>query len=179
MYPVFRLAKGILTARRQPRLPLLGTHVTHHICWPWDIDMFLELNNGRSLTLYDLGRIPLATRIGLDRALAKHGWGLTMAGVSVRWRVRIAPFQRFEMQSRALGWDDKFIYLEQSMWLPDGRCAGHALYRSAVTDRNGIVPTAKISAALGETQPSPPLPGWVNAWIAADAERPWPPEKPD
>ena len=26
---------------------------------------------------------------------------------------------------------------------------------------------------------SPPLPGWVEAWITADAQRPWPPVLPD
>ena len=177
MYPFIRLAKEIFKARRQPRLPLTGTHVSHHICWPWDIDMFVELNNGRSLTLYDLGRIPLASRVGLDTALLKNRWGLTMAGSSVRWRARIKPFQRFEMRSRALGWDDKFVYLEQSMWLPDGRCANQILYRSAVTNRNGIVPPEKIMAALGADMTSPDLPDWVAAWIAAEATRPWPPQK--
>ena len=27
-------------------------------------------------------------------------------------------------------------------------------------------------------QPSPALPDWVQAWIAADAMRPWPPQVP-
>jgi len=177
MYPIVRLIKEILKARRQPKIALTGTHVSHHRCWPWDIDMFLELNNGRSLTMYDLGRIPLASRVGLDTVLVKNRWGLTMAGVSVRWRARIKTFQRFEIRSRALGWDDKFIYLDQTMWLADGRCAGQALNRSAVTDRAGLVPPEKIMSAMGRAEPSPPLPPWVAAWIDADARRPWPPEK--
>ena len=55
MFPFFRFTKDLLVARTQPPLGLLDTHVSHHICWPWDVDMFLELNNGRTLTLYDLG----------------------------------------------------------------------------------------------------------------------------
>lgn len=177
MYPFIRLFKEIVKARRQPRLALFGTHVSHHICWPWDIDMFLELNNGRSLTMYDLGRIPLASRVGLDDALLRNRWGLTMAGASVRWRARIKTFQRFEIRSRALGWDDRFVYLEQSMWLPDGRCAGHVLYRSAVTDKAGLVSPDRVLKALGHEGPSPALPDWVRAWIDADQTRPWPPER--
>jgi acyl-CoA thioesterase FadM len=175
MYPFIRLFKEIVKARRMPSLGLFDTHVSHHICWPWDIDLFVELNHGRSLTLYDLGRLPLATRIGLDRVLLQNGWGLTMAGASVRWRARVRPFQRFENRSRALGWDDKFLYLEQSMWLRDGRCASQVLYRAAVTDSGGIVSTNRVKDAMGVTQDSPPLPDWVQAWIAADALRPWPP----
>lgn len=93
MYPFIRLATGVLGARRAPRLAHpLDTHVSHHRCWPWDIDMFAEMNNGRMLTLYDLGRFQLAARAGLIDALVKHGWALTIAGSSTRYRKRITTF---------------------------------------------------------------------------------------
>jgi len=63
------------------------------------------------------------------------------------------------------------------MWRK-GECTSHMLLRSAFTDRNGIVPSARVIAALGHDGPSPALPDWVNAWIGADADRPWPPERP-
>lgn len=174
MYPFVRMLKELaLTARATP-LPITGTHVSHHRCWPWDIDLWRELNNGRTLTLYDLGRIPLAGRTGLSRVLLKQRWGLTMAGASVRYRKRIRTFAKFEMRSRLVGWDTRFFYVEQSMWL-EGECANQIVYRAAVTDRNGIVDTDRACAALGATDPSPTLPAWVQAWIDADATRPWPP----
>ena len=71
------------------RCPSPVTHVSYHRCWPWDIDLWMELNNGRTLTFYDLGRIPLARRTGLVELLRKQRWGLTMAGASVRYRARI------------------------------------------------------------------------------------------
>ena len=175
MYPVFRMAWQVLKHRRSPPLPLSGTHVSRHMCLPWDIDMWMELNNGRTLTLYDLGRIPLASRVGLVGVLRKNRWGLTMAGVSVRYRRRIRMFETVEMRSRAVCWDDKFVYLEQSMWKKNGDCANHALYRSAVTGKSGIVSPVEVMRAMGVEAEAPPVPDWVAAWIAADAERPWPP----
>jgi acyl-CoA thioesterase FadM len=175
MFPFIRLAKEIYFAGRQPKLRFDGTHISHHICWPWDIDMFGEMNNGRVLTVYDLGRLPLAVRTGLADALRRKKWGLTMAGCSVRWRARLRPFARFEMQSRCLGWDDRFFYLEQTMWLPDGRCASQALYRAAVTDKQGIVSPARVARAMDVQEQSPDLPLWVAAWIEAEATRVWPP----
>ena len=62
MYPFIRMAKELLVFRNAPRLALGDTHISHHICWPWDLDVWMELNNGRTLTLYDLGRIPMAHR---------------------------------------------------------------------------------------------------------------------
>lgn len=177
MYPFIRMVHQLAINRKSPLLPLTGTHVSHHRCWPWDIDLWMELNNGRTLTLFDLGRIPLARRTGLIAALRQNRWGLSMAGVSVRWRQRVRTFEKIEMHSRCVGWDEKFIYLEQSMWKRNGTCANHALYRSAVTSSKGIVPTEQVMAALGLDAQSPDLPEWVGAWIAADATRQWPPER--
>jgi hypothetical protein len=125
--------------------------------------------------LYDLGRIPLAKRVGLLRAIRKNKWGLTVAGVSVRYRRRVRMFQKFEIHSRAVGWDTRFLYLEQSIWI-DGDCANQALYRTAVVGPDGILPPETVAAEMGAGETSPPLPDWVQNWIDAEQTRPWPPE---
>lgn len=175
MFPFLRLAKEMLIARRQPAIGLTDLHVTHHMVWPWDLDGFAELNNGRALTLYDLGRLGMAQRTGLIAMLRAQRWGLTMAGSSVRYRRRLRLFERFEMRSRAICWDDKFTYIEQSMWKQNGDCASHVLYRAAVTDKNGIVRSDRVAAALGMDGTSPEMPDWVAGWVKAEAKRPWPP----
>jgi acyl-CoA thioesterase FadM len=176
MYPFVRLIKEMLVHRNAEPLTVTGTHVSHHICWPWDIDLWMELNNGRTLTLYDLGRIPLASRAGLLDALKKKQWGLTMAGACVRYRRRVRMFDRLEMRSRMVGADDRFVYLEQSMWV-NGEAANHIVYRAAVTNTKGIVPTVEVFEALGFDETPMELPGWIKAWIDAETLRPWPPEK--
>lgn len=175
MYPFVRLIKEFLIARKRPPLHPLGTHVSHHRCWPQDIDNFIEMNNGRILTILDLGRTGLAQRVGLLRALQQNRWGLTVAGSSVRYRKRIRPFVKFRMVSKAVGWSERFFYLEQTIWIGD-TCAVQALYRTAVTDKNGIVNPERVFAAVGLDEPSPEKPAWVQAWIDADNTRPWPPE---
>jgi acyl-CoA thioesterase FadM len=176
MYPVIRLAWQLWRHRNDPPLPLTGTHVSHHLCLPWDIDLWRELNNGRTLTLYDLGRIPLAGRVGLIGVLRRQRWGLAIAGASVRYRRRVRMFDRVEMRSRLVTWDARFMYLEQSMWRRDGECASHILYRAAVTGKDGIVPPDRVLEALGRSgHAAPPAPEWVEAWARADAARPWPP----
>ena len=175
MYPFFRMTKELYVSRNADPLPFTGTHVSYHRCWPWDLDLWLELNNGRTLTLFDLGRIPLARRVGLITALRKNSWGLTMAGVSVRYRRRVRVIDKVEIHSRAVGWDDRFIYIDQTMWKGD-ECTSQALYRTAVTNKNGIVMPIRVMEAMGNIVESPRLPTWVKNWIDADATRPWPPE---
>ena len=176
MYPFIRMAKEILINRSAPKLAPGEPHVSFHVCWPQDLDAWLELNNGRTLTLMDLGRIPLIFRVGITEVMARKGWRMTVAGNTLRYRKRVVPFQKLEMRSRLLGWDGRFFYVEQSGWRRDGECANHALYRSAVTGKNGIVPPADVMVELGHDA-SPELPEWVHAWIAADAQRPWPPQR--
>ncbi len=99
-----------------------------------------------------------------------------MAGASVRYRKRVKMFDRIEMRSRLAGWDGRFVYMLQSMWVR-GECTSQALIRSAVTKgARGIVPPAEMAVALGLPPESPALPDWVEAWIAAEGQRPWPPE---
>ncbi|RVV98147.1 acyl-CoA thioesterase [Mesobaculum littorinae] len=170
MYPVIRFVKEIVKFRRAPRLGVFDTHVSHHRCWPIDIDLWRELNNGRTLTLYDLGRVVMMYRCGLRPVMYENQWGAAVAGASIRYRRRIKMFERFEMRSRLLGWDRRFFYIEQALWKGE-ECANNVLLRVALTGPSGIVPPRDAGLAAE----SPPLPDWVTAWIAAEDTRPWPP----
>lgn len=176
MYPYLRHLKALFLARRLPPLGAFDTHVSRHICWPWDLDPWGELNNGRTLTLYDLGRTVLGLRTDLDRVLVEKGWGMAVAGASVRYRRRVTAFARLTMHSRNLGWDDRFLYTEQSMWR-GGECTSHILIRSAVFTKAGILPPRELALAAGIAPVSPALPDWVQAWIRAEDTRPWPPTR--
>jgi acyl-CoA thioesterase FadM len=174
MYPYLRFAKNVLAARRASPLGILEPHVSQHLILPWDLDPWNELNNGRTLTLYDLGRIPMAIRMGFERVARKNGWGITVAGNSTRYRKRVTLLSKMTMVSRVAGWDPRFLYIEQSFWKGDD-CTSHMLLRAAFTSKAGIVPPAAILQALGQPEVSPPLPEWIADWIAAEAKRPWPP----
>lgn len=174
MYPILRFASEMLKYRNAPRIGVLDTHVSTHRCWPWDLDPWIELNNGRTLTLYDLGRVPMAVRTGIIDTMRQNGWGITVAGNSVRYRRRIRAFDRFTMLSRTLGWDQRFFYMEQSIWR-QGECCNQMLLRAAITSPEGMIAPEKLMQAAGHPEQSPELPDWVTSWIAADALRPWPP----
>jgi acyl-CoA thioesterase FadM len=176
MYPFLRMFKEMARARRMPPLGLFDIHVSHHLCWPWDLDPWVELNNGRTLTLYDLGRLPLGARTGIHRILKAKGWGMTVAGSSVRYRRRVTVFSQITTYSRCLGWDARFLYTEQSMWMGE-ECASQVLIRSAIVGKSGIVPPADLAQAAGVSTTSPELSAWVRSWIDAEATRPWPPQR--
>lgn len=176
MYPLFRLIGTIVKNRKASGICLSDTHFERVRIWPWDIDMFMELNNGRLLTLMDLGRMGYFLRNGIPGKLKEKGWYGTVAGTAVRYRRRITMFQVLELQTRVLGWDDRFTYFDQTFWRGE-ECCAQAIIRTAISNGKGIVPSAEVAEHLGYPKESPPLPDWVQAWAEAEAQRPWPPTR--
>ncbi|OBT12145.1 thioeseterase [Vibrio sp. UCD-FRSSP16_10] len=174
MYPFFRLAKVTWQAKKQASLKISDKSSTQFYCHPWDLDIFNELNNGRVLTLYDLGRTALGIRCGLIKALADNRWALVVAGSSIRYRKRVHLLNHLTIHTQCVGFDDKWLYVEQSMWVKDQPCSS-ALIRAGVTSKNGIVPPHKVLEAMGETNTFGELPRWVTEWIDSEQHRPWPP----
>ena len=175
MYPFIRMAKELLVNKSQPYLSTGEIHESSHICWPWDLDFWFELNNGRALTLYDLGRIPFSSRSGFSKVIFKNRWSMTMAGANVRYRKRIRAFDRIRMQTRTVCWDKRFLYIEQSMWNSKKECAGHIIYRAAFVGNNGIINPQKVFDEIAVALVSPKMPDWLKDWVDSEEKRPWPP----
>ncbi|MEM7720142.1 MAG: acyl-CoA thioesterase [Pseudomonadota bacterium] len=175
MYPFFRLAGELLSNRKAPAFSIGDTHVSAFRVWPWDIDPFRELNNGRIMTLLDLGRSGTLQRLGVLQLLKELGWYGTVAGSTVRYRKRITVFQRLQLRTRIVGWDDRFVYFDQALWR-NSECCAHAVVRVAVAGGKGIVPTTEVAKAVGFPPESSDLPAWIKAWANAETLRPWPPE---
>ena len=79
------------------------------------------------------------------------------------------------MKSTILGWDDRFLYFQQSCWRK-GEATSSILCRMALTDDNGILAPVNLARKLGWPETSPVLPEYVSVWIEAEAKRPWPPK---
>ena len=139
--------------------------------WPTDIDVFLEVNNGRYLTLMDIGRFEFGKRIGLMDSLKPNGWGLAVAGTSVRYRKRMHMFQKLELHTRVVAVDERWTFFQQII-KKDGKWCVAALVRTAVTSKEGIVSTKDVAKALDNPW-EPKMPEWVKQWDTSDQMRPW------
>ena len=70
-----RLLWLLLTARWRGPLSLPRDSSTLRFrVWPHDLDLSFHLNNGRYLTLMDLGRLDVMVRSGLWREVLHHKW---------------------------------------------------------------------------------------------------------
>ncbi|MCI4663714.1 MAG: thioesterase family protein [Neomegalonema sp.] len=180
MYPFIRLAWVMANARRKPPLGPDDHSDLRLTAWPWDCDVFVELNNGRQLTLFDLGRFEFGQRVGLLKALRDNRWGLTVAGSTMQYRRRIRPFERLTLRTRIAARDEKWFYMLQTAYVGD-QPASQGLLRTAVIGaangkKRGVIPTQIVAEALGHPEWRCDAPEWVRLWIDAEHARPWPPE---
>lgn len=173
MYPYLRSARVLTAAFLGSPLAFEEESVLRLRVWLGDIDVFWELNNGRQLTLMDLGRFDFAVRSGFLRVVHREGWGLTVGGASVRFRHRVPPLSRVLLRTRVVGHDDRWFYFDQKIER-EGRVCSAALVRTAVISGGRLVPVERVREALGQAGRARELPGWVRAWIEAEGERPWP-----
>ncbi|MCY4046362.1 MAG: thioesterase family protein [Cellvibrionales bacterium] len=141
---------------------------------PWDIDMFCEMNNGRVITLYDLGRFSLASRTGLGDVLRKNRWGLVVAGSTVQYRKRIHMFDKVQMKTRLLDVQGRWMYIAQSMWV-NNTCCSSIVLRTAVTEKGKAIDTQRVLDAMGiEHLALQTDEAWVRQWVAVDNQRQYP-----
>lgn len=131
--------------------------------WFSDIDVYPELNNGRHLSLMDIGRYSHGIRMGLFKILRKNNWGLMVAGNFTRYRRRLKLLQRFELETTIVGYDDRWFYFYQKT-VRNNVIHSSALIRTAITSKKGLVPAKEVAKEMGlEYQPH--VPEWVNKWI--------------
>ena len=178
MYPFFRYAKSITKAvianKKGDQLDLADTSEIEIRCSLTDIDNFLEMNNGRVLTLFDLGRTDFAIRTGLGKQLLHKRWGLVVAGSTVQYRKRIRAFDKVTIKTHVAAIDERWIYVEQSMWVKGKPCSS-ALLRTGVTSKGRVIETQEVLHAMGKSDWDMPPTGYVAEWIESDDDRPWPP----
>lgn len=172
MYPYFRLVRLFVKNKAKRKLNIGDESILPMRVCLVDIDPFMELNNGRHLTMMDFGRFDLAIRSGLISVIKRKKWGLVVAGASVRYRHRLKFMHRYKLHSQIVGYDEKWFYFHQKT-VRDGKIHSAALIRTAVTSKDGVVASRDVLKAMNYDNIEYSVPEWVVAWANADELRPW------
>lgn len=163
MYPWIRIAKGALATVGKPQVDLLSTTRIWMRVWPNDLDFNLHVNNGRYLTLADIGRMHWFFRTKLwDVARAEKA--LPVVGDAIaKFRKELGAFQKFCIETRMLGWNERWGFLEHR-FVRGGRVLGVVAIRGVFRGPDGAVKPSTLLAKLGVSVDSPQLPRWIVEW---------------
>ncbi len=133
---------------------------------PTDLDVNGHMNNGRYLSISDIGRFELLRAAGLWRPMRRSGWYPVVASSTITFRRSLKPWRRFEVESRFLGIDARDVYLEQR-FVVDGEIYARLHLRGRfLRDAGGHVPMDELLDLLGEVPADRRVPSWLIAWGA-------------
>lgn len=161
-----RLFLILMFQSRGRKAGALDSTVVHSRVMPNDLDLNRHVNNGRVFTFADLGRVDWFVRTGLMRAALKHGWMPIIGDATGRFIKQLTLFERFSVESRMLGWGEKWAFMEHRILNRHNQLAGIVVIRGTFWSRkDGSVPPRRLIEAAGlEADESPELPDWVQTW---------------
>ncbi len=165
----FRLLKLILTRlfSRKPMGLLDTSHLKSRV-WLNDLDNNIHMNNGRYLTLMDLGRFDILIRTGLLPVCLKRRWFPIVGSLKILYLKPLKPFEKFDLKTRIVGWDSKWVYIEQWFEVKGTLCA-KAVLQGLFHGPQGKVPTKELLRVLGRKKPTPKLPPDLRQWLRPSA----------
>ena len=165
---ILRLLIVYLTAFSRTRLHALDESVLTFRVWLNDLDINGHMNNGRYMTLMDLGGVDLMARGGLLKVLLKHKWRPIVASAMIRYKHELRPFQKYQLRTRLLCWDQKWFFAE-NRFERGGEIVAIGMAKGLFRGSAENVAPAEVFKALGYHVDSPPVPESVAMWMRSEA----------
>jgi acyl-CoA thioesterase FadM len=159
--------------REQLDIPTESSELNFRVL-PHDLDLNMHMNNGRYLTIMDLGRMDLMMRSGMFGKIRENGWMPVLGSANIRYRLPLNPFQKYTLETKLCGWNDKWFYIEQKFVIAAGKkqgaVAAYALVKGAFVDphKGKAEPVTKVMNAIGHEGDSPALPDDIQGFIQTE-----------
>ena len=161
VFPWLRLIRVGFSLIGAARVDLLATTRISLRVWPNDLDMNFHVNNGRYLALADIGRIHWFLQSGA-LGVARRQRAFPVVGDAIaKFRRDLKAFQTVEIQTRLIGWDRKWAFVEHR-FVRDHRVIGVVAIRGMFKGPDGPIDPGVLLTELGHEAPSPELPLWAD-----------------
>jgi hypothetical protein len=98
-----------------------------------------------------------------------RGWYAVVSSETITFRKSLQLWQRFEVQSRFIGHDEKALFMEHRA-VVKGQVYARAIVRARMLRRTGgTVSNEELFAAVGKPEGVREIDAWVHDWAAASA----------
>lgn len=106
------------TSRKETLTDVFRTHVYNSIVLPVDLDFLGHMNNARYLREAEFARCHFWAPYKIRYVLHALKGYMVMTASCCRYRRALNVFERFDIHTRILGWDDRVLYMEQLFMRP-------------------------------------------------------------
>lgn len=166
---IIRTLLHFFLARFGPRLGHYDVARTRFMTLPTDQDIIGHMNNGVYLSIMDIARFDMLRRNGVWKEFGARGWYPVVVAETISFRKSLTLWQKFTIESRILGFDDKAVYVEQRFVRPDADGNPEIYAQGFIRGRflkrgGGVVPIDELVAALGVAPTDVTVPQWLLEW---------------
>lgn len=172
MHMLFRTLLHVLfLSRRKPTLDHYEVARTRFITLPTDLDVNRHMNNGVYFSIMDVARFDMLVRNGVFGIMRARNWYPVVVSETITFRKSLNLWQRFTIESRLVGYDEKAVYLEQRFVRPDADGEPEIYAQGFIRARflrksGGTVPVPELIEAFGTPPVDDELPEWIERWGA-------------
>lgn len=153
----------IWRVRHCNKIDFLGKSTLSYRALPSDCDINFHLTNSRYPAFMDLARTYMLSEMGLLKRFIKLGWMPIINAAEFTYIRDIKPFAKFDIESKVVGWDEKYFYVEQRFVSERGlHCIAHV--RGVFVCKKKQVPILKMLAEIPFNDAAPELPAEVEKW---------------
>ena len=155
-----RLILLLISSLWRERIRLLDESVLNLRVLPNDIDV-KKISNDRFMALMDLGRMDIAFRAGLLKSMFKKKWVPLATLNTIRFRYPLKAFQKYQLRTRIVWWDDKTGYFKQ-VFERNGRVVATGYVCATFLGPGGPIAPDDILAEIGQSSAKPDEPKIVK-----------------
>jgi len=149
----FRLLLLLISSFWRKPIKLLDESVLNLRVLPNDIDVS-KISNDRFLALMDLGRMDIAFRSGLLKSMFKNRWVPLATFDTIRFRYPLKAFQKYQLSTRIVWWDEKTGYFKQ-VFERKGRVVATGYVCATFLGSNGPISPDDILAEISQSSARP------------------------
>lgn len=130
-----RMLPMLARVQSKPTIPANQSVATRFKVLPLDIDINRHLNNGRYLQLMDINRAEWLMRTGIWKVIRNNRWRPVLGSVAINYQRELKLWDCATMETRLLGWDDRWTYLEHRIVSDAGRSVALAIAKAGFQSR--------------------------------------------
>lgn len=128
-----------------------------------DIDFNLHINNARYMVFMERARWDHPIQTNTWDVMLKEKLNFIIAGIEMGYIREIRYGKKFEVETRYLGWDEKYVYMEQRFVVGD-KIHAYGLVKAVFLQRGKLAVPADVALLLGIKEASDPLPEHMQLW---------------
>lgn len=152
--------------QRQTKPPLTVVNTPFRVL-PHDLDFNFHMNNGRYLTLMDLGRFDYMRQTGILFKALSVQWMPILGETQMSFFRPLNLFQSFHIETRVEFWDEKWFIMSQSFCRGD-KVMARGYIRGLLRGPQGNIPPLEVmrlspqwTSDVSSPSASPEIQNWM------------------